>query len=116
MTFSYLGGKRWSSSSRSVCGSFQPVTVPGLAMTRSTAKLLQKLPREIDQSVVAGAHDHDSVAGLGFRDQRVADLCALRDMLGLSPALAHLLGEPVAAARLFDRAALVDRIGQIEPV
>ena len=48
--------------------------------------------------------------------QCVADLPALGDMLGLLATLADLLDEPVGAARLVDGAALVDGIGQVEPV
>src|SRR4051794_16477020 len=98
MTSSYLGGKRWSRASRSACGSFQPVTVPGLAM-RDRRRSARSVPvgqpfdqaeREIDQRVVARAHDDDAVAGLRFPDQGVADLCALGDMLGLAVTLRQL--------------------------
>src|SRR4029078_2967077 len=98
MTFAYSGGKRSSSSSRSVSGSFQPVTVPGFAMPGLTAELLQKLPREVDQRVVARAHDDDAVAGLRFCHQRFADLRALGDMFGVTLGRADLPGEPVRSA------------------
>src|SRR6266567_6338231 len=102
MTSAYFGGKRCSSRSRSRNGSFQPVTVPGLAMSNGrgsshsvpVAKPLHQIAREVDQSIVARAHNDDSVARPGFGDEDAADLRPLGNVGRLPLSRAYLLSQP----------------------
>src|SRR3982750_873620 len=124
MTFSYFGGKRSSSSSRSTSSSFQPVTVPGLAMLprrRSRRSVPGREPLhqalgEIDQRVITCAHDQNPVPRLRLAQERSADIGPLLDVLGGSLALLNLLHEPVRSAISLDRPALVDRVRKIQTV
>ena len=58
----------------------------------------------------------DAVAGQGFGEQRFADRRALRDMLGMPPAPLIASASQSEPRDPLDRAALVDRVGQVEPV
>src|SRR6478672_7346159 len=113
--FSYLGGKRWSSASRSSRGILQPVTVPGIAILTQPAlggggfrQSLDEIAREVDQRIVARAHDEDPVAGPCFGNQRIANARAVGDMVRILLVASDLTGQPVRSAHLLDRPAVID--------
>src|SRR5574338_1157143 len=119
-----MGGNSCRSFSRSSSASSQPMTLPGFAMSARRGKprsvplreALGEFRREFAQAVVARAHDDDAVAVASLGKERFADRRAVRDMIGLPSGGPDLLGEPVGTAALLDRAALIDRIGQVQAV
>ncbi len=70
---------------------------------------VEQLGGEKREGVVAGAHDHDPVAGLGQLNQLVAAGGALAEGAGRTPARTHGLHDILAGDRALDRAAEIDR-------
>ena len=79
----------------------------------STRQPLDQLLRELDQRVVARAHDQDAVAGLRLGDQRVADVGALGNVLALRCRARRPAGEPVRC-RALRRRCRPDRPGRAD--
>ena len=89
---------------------------PAAAIQFLCCELPDQIGGEFAQRIVARAHDQDPVAVARLGDQPLADGRALGDMFGVALRSADPLGQPVGPAALVDRAALIDRVGQIEPV